>query len=158
MNKVSIRKYLAVRYASHLAKRLHRQQKDKGGNDYFRSHLKIVAQKGNNYLEKIVGYLHDTAEDTDYTVYDIIYRLKFLNKNEKRHIKDALILLNNNTKNRKEYIDAIIDSEDDLTINTKLHDLESNMDVSRIQNISDKDYNRTINYLKEYLKIKKAIK
>ena len=84
--------------------------------------------------------------------------MKFLNKNEKRHIKDALILLNNNTKNRKEYIDAIIDSEDDLTINTKLHDLESNMDVSRIQNISDKDYNRTINYLKEYLKIKKAIK
>ena len=57
----------AVIAAGMVTREVHQGQKDKGGNDYFVSHLLPVAQSGFTWKEKIVGFLHDAIEDTDYT-------------------------------------------------------------------------------------------
>lgn len=60
-------------YAAGLvAKDLHKGQHDKGGNDYFESHLLKVASAGFDWKEKVVGFLHDAAEDCDVTVEDVV--------------------------------------------------------------------------------------
>ena len=53
----------AVIAAGMVAREVHQGQKDKGGNDYFVSHLLPVAQSGYTWKEKIVGFLHDAIEE-----------------------------------------------------------------------------------------------
>ena len=63
-------------YAAGLvANDLHKGQHDKGGNDYFESHLIKVASAGFDWKEKVVGFLHDAAEDCDVTVDDVLKML-----------------------------------------------------------------------------------
>lgn len=62
--------------AARLAKDIHKGQVDKAGKDYFEGHLATVGRKGFSWKEKTVGFLHDVAEDTEYTVKDIIRLLK----------------------------------------------------------------------------------
>lgn len=60
-------------YAAGLvAQKLHKGQVDKGGHDYFESHLLKVADAGFDWKEKIVGFLHDAAEDCNVTVEDVM--------------------------------------------------------------------------------------
>ncbi len=60
-------------YAAGLvAQKLHKGQTDKGGHDYFESHLLKVATRGFDWKEKVVGFLHDAAEDCDITVDEVI--------------------------------------------------------------------------------------
>lgn len=63
-------------------------------------------------------------------------------------LKTALYLLNHNTAaSREEYISRLYGN---LTaINVKLNDLESNMDISRIPNPTDKDRQRLARYEQE---------
>jgi len=58
-----------------VAKELHRGQTDKGGHDYFESHLLKVASSGFDWKEKVVGFLHDAAEDCGVTVEDVMEML-----------------------------------------------------------------------------------
>ena len=53
----------AVIAAGMVAREVHKGQTDKGGNDYFVSHLLPVAQSGYTWKEKIVGFLHDAIEE-----------------------------------------------------------------------------------------------
>lgn len=63
-------------YAAGLvAHKLHRVQVDKGGHDYFESHLLKVADAGFDWKEKVVGFLHDASEDCDVTVDDVMHLL-----------------------------------------------------------------------------------
>lgn len=60
-------------YAAGLvAQKLHKGQIDKGGNDYFDSHLLKVADLGFDWKEKVVGFLHDASEDCNMTVDDVM--------------------------------------------------------------------------------------
>ncbi len=60
-------------YAAGLvAKKLHKGQTDKGGHDYFESHLLKVATRGFDWKEKVIGFLHDAAEDCNITVAEVI--------------------------------------------------------------------------------------
>lgn len=58
--------------AGMVAQKLHRGQVDKGGNDYFESHLLKVAYAGFDWKEKVVGFLHDTSEDCNATVEEVM--------------------------------------------------------------------------------------
>lgn len=162
-----------------LAQELHAGQKDKGGNDYFESHLLKVGNHGHSWKEKVVGFLHDTAEDTPNTVDDVVRQLITkveliiptpietwwqdwmkdylmyekeithpLTPDEIVELKTALDLLNHNTAaSREEYISRLYGN---LTaINVKLNDLESNMDISRIPNPTNKDRQRLARYEQE---------
>jgi len=64
-----------IEEASHLAKAFHQGQKDKAGADYFKGHLSYVGNVGDNWKEKIVGFLHDVAEDTPHSVEEIMQLL-----------------------------------------------------------------------------------
>lgn len=60
-------------YAAGLvAQKLHKGQVDKGGHDYFESHLLKVADAGFDWKEKVVGFLHDASEDCDVTVEEVM--------------------------------------------------------------------------------------
>ena len=60
-------------YAAGLvAKKLHKGQVDKGGNDYFEFHLLKVADAGFDWKEKVVGFLHDASEDCNMMVEDVM--------------------------------------------------------------------------------------
>ena len=63
--------------AARLAKELHKGQVDKAGKDYFEGHLATIGGSGYDWKQKAVGFLHDVAEDTSYSVKDII---RFLQK------------------------------------------------------------------------------
>lgn len=146
-----------------LARKIHAGQTDKGGNDYFTSHLLRVAGYGRDWKEKVIGFLHDASEDTPITVPEIMERLKEevdaiscnsgesfqpLTDEEQREIMDTLSLLNHhNAPSREEYISAICKSP--LAIKVKLNDLRSNMDITRIPNPTQKDLARLQRYQAE---------
>lgn len=58
-----------------LAQRLHKGQTDKGGHDYFESHLLKVASLGFDWKEKVVGFLHDASEDCNVTGDEVMHQL-----------------------------------------------------------------------------------
>lgn len=60
-------------YAAGLvAQKLHTGQTDKGGHNYFTSHLLKVASSGFDWKEKVVGFLHDASEDCNVMVEDVM--------------------------------------------------------------------------------------
>ena len=66
-----------VVYAAYLtAKKIHAGQLDKGVNDYFTSHLLKVGSAGFDWKQKVVGLLHDAAEDTEYDEDSVILMMK----------------------------------------------------------------------------------
>ena len=173
-------------YAAGLvAKDLHKGQRDKGGHDYFESHLLKVASAGFDWKEKVVGFLHDAAEDCDVTVDDVlkmfdakvwevvdnpkeswweeewweewmedidVYPCEVthsITDEEREELKNALDLLNHHTaSSREEYIARI--SENCLALKVKMNDLKNNMDLSRIQQPTEKDLARVGRYKVEY--------
>lgn len=116
-----------------IAKLAHKGQVDKAGNDYF-GHPEAVAAKLETAEEKAVGYLHDAVEDTDVTVEEI--REIFGDR-----IADAVALLTHaKGVPYMEYVKEI--AKDPLARRVKMADLANNMDISRIPNPSQKDYDR----------------
>jgi len=146
-----------IEEAAALAKAYHKEQVDKQGVDYYNGHLTTVGNAGYNWKEKIVGFLHDAAEDTPYTVNEIVQILKeksngILKDEDAQEIFEALNLLNaNTTSSREEYIARIKDSF--LATKVKLNDLKHNMDISRISNPTDKDMERIKRYRREYRQV-----
>ena len=140
--------------AAKVAQRLHKDQKDKVGVDYFSGHLSYVASLGKIWQEKVVGYLYDANEDTPNSIDSILMMLEEESKDtllapERDKISKALLLLNHHTaKNREEYIKCI--SRDPLAKAVKINDLTHNMDVRRLPHISPKDIERFERYRKEY--------
>lgn len=140
--------------ASNLAKHLHAGQKDKGGADYFKGHLSSVAAMGRTWKEKVAGFLHDAAEDTPYSVEEVLNFLEeeaamVLDPCDKAELTDALHLLNHHEQpDRKSYIEAI--GTNALATGIKLNDLRNNMDISRIACPCEKDYKRLERYRFEY--------
>ncbi len=129
--------------AAQLAQRLHKNQKDKAGVDYFSGHLSYVASLGKTWQEQVVGFLHDANEDTPNSIDSIIMMLEEEAKDtlpveEKLKLAKALFLLNHHTaENREEYIKCI--SKDSLAKAVKINDLTHNMDIQRLPKISSQD-------------------
>ena len=143
-----------VRCAAALARQLHKGQVDKAGVDYFSGHLTIVAKMGQTWQEQVVGYLHDASEDTSNTVDEVLNLLEEklgtpLSAAEREELTVALRLLNHHfAPDRETYIHRIKDNP--LATAVKLHDLTHNMDLSRLPNPTEKDYERVARYKKEY--------
>ena len=125
-----------------IAKLAHRGQVDKAGNDYF-SHPEAVAAP----QEKVVGYLHDTVEDTEVTIEEI--REIFGDE-----IADAVALMTH--ADGVPYMDYVKEiGKNPLARKVKLADLTHNMDIRRIKDPGPKDYDRIEKKYKpayEYLK------
>lgn len=145
---------LFITAAHNLAKRLHANQKDRAGVDYFEGHLTAVSNQGRTWLEKIAGYLHDASEDTPHSVEEVLELLEQeanakLPLSAKQELSKSLHLLNcHESASREEYIDEI--GKHFLATAVKLNDLQHNMDLSRLPNPSEKDLNRLKRYQSEY--------
>ena len=78
----------AVYAAAHVAKKLHQGQKDKGGNDYFTSHLLKVGNACHTWKQQIVGFLHEAEEDTGNDVETVLSMVEKQLHEWGEHIKD----------------------------------------------------------------------
>ncbi|MDO4789430.1 MAG: phosphohydrolase [Porphyromonas sp.] len=140
--------------AARVAHRLHQGQQDKAGVEYFSGHLCFVASLGKTWQEKVVGYLHDASEDTPYTVEQALSLLEQevgtpMQVEDKAEIGQALHLLNHHSADdRACYIRNI--GKHPLARAVKLNDLTHNMDIQRLSNPSEKDYQRLERYKEEY--------
>ena len=167
--------------AAYVARDLHQGQKDKGGNDYFSSHLLPVGKGGYDWKEQVAGLLHDAAEDTSNDISTILHLVKkkletWINNPDDRswidefeedffqypaeqchmpteeewdEIVTALQLLNHHTAtSREEYLSHICTNK--LALKVKLNDLRNNMDISRISDPTEKDFERLKRYKLEY--------
>ena len=117
----------------------HKGQVDKAGVDYINHPLAVSSKvKGDN--AKIVALLHDVVEDTKVTLDDL--RLFFDDE-----IVEAINLLTH--KEEDDYMTYLAKiKENELARMVKLADLENNMDLSRLPNPTEFDYQRLENKYK----------
>ncbi|ALS22196.1 GTP pyrophosphokinase [Paenibacillus naphthalenovorans] len=123
-----------------MATEAHEGQVDKGGNPYILHPLRLLT-KASDENARIVAVLHDVIEDTDLT-------LEHLRKEGFNEIIiEALDCL---TRCKNESYDEFIQriKSNDLARYVKLLDLDDNSDITRIQNPTDKDYERLRKYKK----------
>ena len=94
-----------------------------------------------------MALLHDTIEDTEVTVEDL------LSEGFPRNIVDAVLSVSRGED--ESYEDFVKrTSLNPLGRSVKLHDLEDNMDISRLEQVTEKDLARLNKYIKAYKYLK----
>lgn len=131
-----------IEKAIQIVVKAHEHQRDKAGQPYI-FHLLRVMERGNTKTEKICGILHDLVEDTDWT---------FEKLKKERFSDEVLGVLDCVTRRENEDYDAFIYriSQNPTAIKVKLNDLQDNMDIRRLNTITNKDKERLNKYLKAY--------
>ena len=121
----------------------HKDQKDKSGAPYIQ-HITRVMERGKNEAEKICGILHDIVEDTEWTFEQLD------DEGFSKEVIEALKLVTKESDD--EDYDHFIRrlSQNKLAIAIKLNDLRDNMDITRLNELTNKDKNRLNKYLKAY--------
>ena len=132
-----------IEKAVEIAVAAHKGQIDKVGRPYI-LHVLQVMMAGKTDEEKIVGALHDVVEDTDWT---------FEQLEKEGFDKEIIEALKCVTKlSPDEDYEAFTErvKKNNLAIRVKLNDLRSNMDLTRLHNVKEKDLERFNRYLKAY--------
>lgn len=129
----------------------HKGQVDKAGKDYFTSHVMDVYEKVtplydedyNICITDVVALLHDVVEDTDWTI-DALREQGFTEE-----ILQALMCV---TKKEGESYERFVErsKSNRFAREVKIADLRSNMDITRLNEITDKDVERLRKYHKAY--------
>lgn len=136
--------------AIEIALNAHAGQTDKAGELYILHPLRLML-KMKTETEKIIAVLHDVIEDSNLTFEDlekegfskeIIESLEYLTKREE---EDYLNFINRISSNKTASL-------------IKLADIEDNMNINRIANPIEKDYERIEEKYKPALKILQAKK
>lgn len=132
--------------AIQLALQAHARQLDKSGSVYILHPLRVMfAVEGD--MARMVAILHDVVEDSDYTFDDL---------RQMGYGEDVLEALDCLTRRADETYEAFVEraSKNPIAKQVKLADIEDNLDVRRLRDITDKDYQRLKRYRKawEYLK------
>lgn len=139
-----------------IAREAHKGQVDKSGKDYINHPIKVSAfthelcvhnNKSEEFTIKamIVALLHDVVEDTDTTLEDL-----------KPYFSEDVITALSYMTHKKEtpymnYVRNIVNNE--IATYVKLSDLRHNMDLSRLDVITDKDRDRVENKYKPAYKL-----
>lgn len=125
--------------AYYIASKAHEGQTDKAGKDYF-LHPRRVADKFSDYTLKTIAILHDTLEDTWVTE-------ELLRKLFPGFICDAVVALTRKSdESYGEYIKRL--SYNPGARKVKIADLEDNLNLSRLKEITDEDLERAKKYAK----------
>ena len=129
--------------ALQIAIRAHKGQKDKSGREYV-IHPIRVAEQCKNPKAKIVALLHDTIEDTDVTA-NYLREQGF-----PEEIIDGVLSV---TKREGETYDDFVKraAENPIGKEVKKADLEDNMDIRRLKEITETDVERLRKYLRAWL-------
>lgn len=132
-----------LRKAIDIAKEAHKGQVDKAGNEYIDHPLRVMVAV-HSVSEKIVGVLHDVIEDTDWTferleaegfTTEIIEALKCVTKLSEDEPYDA-------------FIERV--KTNPLAMAVKIKDLADNMDIRRLNELTEKDFKRLQKYHRAY--------
>lgn len=139
-------KMYQIEKAIEIALKAHTGQKDRYGKPYILHPLRIM-NKMETESEMIAAILHDVVEDSDISLDDL----------KKEGFNNEIInAVDNLTKREGEnyfdYISRTINSP--LSKKVKLGDLEDNMDLRRLDVISEKDTERFNKYLRAWKMIK----
>lgn len=131
-----------VKLAYEICLKAHAGQTDKAGMPYH-LHPERVAARCSTDAETIVALLHDTIEDTEVTP-DYL-----LGKGFPQEIVDGILSV---TKREGENYEAFVARAKKNPIGriVKIHDLEDNMDIRRLDGLSDESVARLRKYLKAY--------
>ena len=122
---------------------VHENQFDKGGSPYV-LHPITIALMCDSESEKIVALLHDVIENSNYTLEDLRSRFS-LSLTEQRALK---VLTRDKSISYRDYIRRI--AFHPLAIKVKKAELLHNMDLTRLQSVSQKDLERNKKYQKAY--------
>ena len=125
--------------AVNLMLKQHAGQKDKAGKDYY-FHPMRVSANCTSLKAKMAALLHDTVEDTGMTFDEL--------KNE-GFSEDVINGIKSVTRqNGESYADFIARAaKDEIGRKVKIHDLEDNMDIRRLPNLTENDWHRLNKYL-----------
>ncbi|MFD0587673.1 GTP pyrophosphokinase [Paenibacillus sp. GCM10027627] len=128
-----------LKKAIHLATTMHDGQFDKGGQPYILHPLRLML-KCETDEERVVALLHDIVEDTEITLSELRYLSDY-----SAEIVDAIDCL---TRRESETYDDFIDrvKTNKLATKIKILDLDDNMDISRLNEVTDKDQERMNKY------------
>jgi (p)ppGpp synthase/HD superfamily hydrolase len=127
-----------------IATKAHSGQFDKGGSPYILHPLRVMLSLDNDE-DRIVGILHDVLEDTSITLQHLEDN-GFLGEIEILH---ALVSITR--KSNESYKDFILRVKlNPIALRVKLADLRDNMNISRINNPTEKDFARIEKYKKAY--------
>ncbi|MBR5689426.1 MAG: GTP pyrophosphokinase [Prevotella sp.] len=125
-----------------IAIQAHREQKDKSGREYVMHPIR-VAERCKDPRAKIVALLHDTIEDTEVTV-DYLRGQGFPDE-----IINGVLSV---TKQERETYDDFVRraAENPIGREVKIADLEDNMDIRRLKEITEEDVARLRKYLRAW--------
>lgn len=128
--------------ALEIATKAHKGQKDKAGQDYILHPIR-VAERCKDPRAKIIALLHDTIEDTDVTA-DYLRSAGF-----PEEIIEGVLAV---TKHEGESYEAFVSraAKNPLGKEVKIADLEDNMDIRRLKEITDRDVLRLRKYLRAW--------
>ena len=131
-----------IERAIEIALQSHSGQTDKAGAPYILHCLRVMI-KGKNENEQIVGVLHDTIEDTEITA-------EYLSDNgfQQEIVSAVQCLTKIKNETEEDYIRKVQSNE--LAKKVKLNDLEDNMNILRLNKITEKDIMRLNKYIKMY--------
>lgn len=129
----------ALEKAIAIAVEAHKGQRDRYGAPYILHPLRVMARV-EDPKPKTVAILHDVVEDTDWSLEDL-RREGF--SDEILHALDCV------TKREGEPYEAFVQrsASNPLSRRVKLADLEDNMDIRRLPEITEKDHERMVKYL-----------
>lgn len=132
--------------AIQIAVEAHQGQKDKAGAPYILHPLRVMLHMETEE-QMMVAVLHDVVEDSHWTLIDL-QREGF----PEQVIEAVDHLSRRDSETYDEFIDRIKGSM--LAIKVKLADLEDNMDLRRICNLTDKEKERMIKYHSAWIRLK----
>ncbi len=133
-----------IEAAKALATKAHEGQTDKAGLPYI-THPERVASRLTTPEAKVVGWLHDTVEDTNISVLEIAERLG----SETAAAVDAISRREGEAWS--DYIDRV--AINPVARQVKISDLIDNSNLSRIPHVTMKDVKRQARYNKALKKL-----
>jgi (p)ppGpp synthase/HD superfamily hydrolase len=129
-----------------IAREAHRGQKDKAGAPYILHPLRMMGRM-ETAQEKIVAVLHDVVEDTTWT----------LERLQREGFPDEILrALDGVTKGEAESYDDFVQRSGGNLIarRVKVADLEDNMDLRRLETLTNKDFGRLRKYHRAWKQLK----
>lgn len=128
--------------AMQIAIKVHEGQVDKGGNDYI-NHPIRVSENCSSDEEKIVALLHDTIEDGNIAS-EYLLLVGF-----SQEVVDAVLSISR--KRGEDYFEFIQRCKaNPIGRRVKIADLKDNMDITRLNELTEKDIERLKKYHKAY--------
>jgi GTP diphosphokinase / guanosine-3',5'-bis(diphosphate) 3'-diphosphatase len=139
----------SITLAINLAQHIHASQVDKAGKPYIDHPLRVM-QCMDGVAEKIVAVLHDAVEDSDLTLED----LKQMGFSEE--VVTAIAAITKQAdEDYERYLARVIANP--IAVKVKIADMTDNMDMSRLPNPTDKDWDRLQKYEATLPKLKAAL-